>query len=78
MRLGRKAYLVNAAPAAERPLYVALANTLIGMVMIALALLGVVTQVAGIPATVATILPLSLVGIAATRWTPEPGDMTRI
>ena len=31
VRLGHKAYLVNAAPAAERPLYVALANTLIGM-----------------------------------------------
>ena len=46
--------------------------------MIALALLGVVAQVAGIPATVATILLLSLVGIAATRWTPEPEDMTRI
>jgi hypothetical protein len=31
VRLGRKAYLVTAAPPGERPLYVALANTIIGV-----------------------------------------------
>jgi hypothetical protein len=65
VRLGRKAYLVTAAPPDERPLYVALANTIIGVVMIALALLGVVAE-----------LGLSLLGVLATRWTPEPEDMT--
>jgi predicted MFS family arabinose efflux permease len=75
VRLGRKAYLVTAAPPGERPLYVALANTIIGVVMIALALLGVVAQVAGVPAAVAAVLGLSLLGVAATRWTPEPEQM---
>ena len=76
VRLGRKAYLVTAAPPKERPLYVALANTIIGVVMIGLALLGVVAQLAGIEAAVGAVLGLSLLGVAATRWTPEPADMT--
>jgi hypothetical protein len=76
VRLGRKAYIVTAAPAGERPLYVALANTVIGVVMIGLALLGVVAQVAGVPAAVGVVLGLSLLGVVATRRTPEPEDMT--
>jgi hypothetical protein len=75
VRLGRKAYLVTAAPPRERPLYVALANTVIGVVMIGLALLGVVAQVAGVPAAVGAVLGLSLLGVAATRRTAEPEDM---
>lgn len=75
VRLGRKAYLVTAAPPDERPLYVALANTIVGVVMIALVLLGVVAELAGVAAAVGTVLALSLLGVAATRWTPEPEDM---
>lgn len=56
----------------------ALANTLIGVVMIGLSLLGVVAQLAGAPAAVGTILVLSLLGVAATRWAPEPDRMTRV
>ena len=78
VRLGRKAYLVTAAPPRERPLYVALANTIIGVVMIGLTLLGVVAEVAGVPAAVGAVLRLSVLGVAATRLTPEPQDMTRM
>jgi MFS family permease len=78
VRLGRKAYLVNAAPPAERPLYVALANSIIGVVMILLALLGVVAEEAGVPAAVGAVLGLSLLGVVATRWTPEPGKMAGV
>lgn len=56
----------------ERPLYVALANTIIGVVMIGLALLGVVAELAGVAAAVGAVLGLSLLGVAATRWVPEP------
>jgi hypothetical protein len=77
VRLGRKAYLVTAAPPSERPLYIAVANTIIGVVMIGLALLGVVAGLAGVPAAVGAVLGLSLLGVAATRWVPEPQDMTR-
>ena len=75
VRLGRKAYLVTAAPPRERPLYVALANTIIGLVMIALALLGAVAEVAGVEGAVIAVLVVSLLGVAATRRTPEPEDM---
>jgi MFS transporter len=78
VRLGRKAYLVNAAPPGERPLYVALANSIIGVVMILLALLGVVAEEAGVPAAVGAVLGLSLLGVVATRWTPEPGRMAEV
>jgi hypothetical protein len=77
VRLGRKAYLVTAAPPGERPLYVALANTIIGVVMIALALLGVIAQVAGVSAAVGVVLGLSLLGMVATHRTPEPEDMVQ-
>ncbi|HET8535971.1 MAG TPA: MFS transporter [Solirubrobacteraceae bacterium] len=75
VRLGRKAYLVTAAPPAERPLYVALANTIIGLVMIALVLLGVLAQVAGVSSAVAAVAALSVLGVVATRRTPEPENM---
>jgi MFS family permease len=47
IRLGRKTWLVDYAPAAERPLYVSLANTLVGAGMLAGSLLGVLAQFAG-------------------------------
>jgi hypothetical protein len=75
VRLGRKAYLVTAAPPSERPLYVALANTIVGVVMIALALLGVIAEVAGVSAAVGAVLGLSLLGVVATHRTPEPEHM---
>jgi hypothetical protein len=45
--------------------------------MIALGFLGVIAQVAGVSAAVGAVLALSLLGVAATRWTPEPEDMAR-
>lgn len=70
MRPGRKAHLVNAAPPEERPLYMVLANTIMGGLMIAPALLGVLAQVAGVGAAIGAVLGLSLLGVAATRLTP--------
>ncbi|HET6689987.1 MAG TPA: MFS transporter [Miltoncostaeaceae bacterium] len=78
VRLGRKAYLVNAAPPGERPLYVALANTIMGVVMIALAVLGGIAETAGVSAAVAAVFGLSVLGVAATRWTPEPERMSTL
>jgi hypothetical protein len=66
VRLGRKAYLVTAAPPDERPLYVALANTIIGAVIIGLALSGVLAQVAGVSAAVGAGRPATRV-----NWLPR-------
>lgn len=72
VRLGRKAYPVNAAPPGERPLYVALANTIIGVVMIALAVLGGLAEAAGVSAAVGAVLVLSLLGVAAALGARAP------
>ena len=75
VRLGRKDLPRDAAPPDERPPYVALANTIIGVVMIGLTLLGVIAEVVGVSAAVGAALALSLLGVVATRWTPEPEHM---
>lgn len=40
-------------------------------------LISALAQVAGVSAAVVAVLGLSLLGVAATRRTPEPEDMTR-
>lgn len=60
IRLGRKTYLVDYAPSQERPLYVSLANTLVGAGMLAGGGLGFVAQLAGpVWAVAATVLLLA-------------------
>lgn len=61
MRLGRKTYLVDAAPADDRPLYVAVANTVAGALTFAWGGLGLLAQWTGVPVVLAV-----LAGAAAT------------
>lgn len=75
VRLGRKTYLVDAAPADERPLYVAFSNTSIGLLAIAGGGLGFVAQFFGSNALVLLLLMLALVGAAAAWWMPEAERM---
>ncbi len=76
VRLGRKTWLVDYAPAEDRPLYVSLANTLVGVAMLAGSLLGVIAQLIGTGGTIAlgAALLLTGVGFAASlpRVTEEP------
>jgi MFS family permease len=71
IRLGRKTYLIDLAPKSERPLYAALANTIVGMVALAGALLGVLAETAGIEAVIILLIALPLVGVAISRRLPE-------
>ena len=75
VRLGRKTYLVDAAPKDERPLYVAFSNTSIGILAIAGGGLGVIAQVFGIHALVVVLLVLSLGGALAAWRMPEAEAM---
>lgn len=75
IRNGRKAWVVNAAPPSERPLWVAATNTLAGLVTLSFAVLGVVAQVATVEVVVYVLLALSLAGIAAAALMPEDGDV---
>jgi MFS family permease len=60
-RLARKTYLVDYAPSGDRPLYVSLTNTVIGLVMLAGTLLGVIAQFTGVPPVIAGGLVLLVV-----------------
>jgi hypothetical protein len=75
VRLGRKTYLVDGAPADERPLYVAFANTSIGLVALLLGLIGVVAQFAGIVAAIILLIGLAVAGTLGAMLLPEAGDM---
>ena len=63
VRLGRKTWLVDYAPADSRPLYVSLANTLVGAAMLAGSLLGLVAELVGTTGTVAIGATLLAVGV---------------
>ena len=71
IRVGRKAYVVNAAPEADRASWTAATNTLAGLVALALMALGLLAQLAGVAAAVWTLLALATLGVAAALATPS-------
>lgn len=75
VRLGRKTYLVDAAPAEERPLYVATGNTLIGCFTLASGLLGLLLAILGLAPMLALLGLLSLIGALAAWRMPEAAHM---
>ena len=85
VRLGRKTYLVDGMPAAERPLYSAVSNTLLGLVMLAGSALGVVQSVVGTQWLIAGFVGTTLLAIVLAWRMPEaeymvshpPGQITQ-
>lgn len=75
VRLGRKTYLVDAAPKDERPLYVAFSNTSIGVLALGAGTFGLVAQVFGVNALVVLLVTLSLLGAWAAWLMPEADEM---
>ncbi|WP_022727163.1 MFS transporter [Fodinicurvata sediminis] len=74
-RLGRKTYLVDAAPSEERPLYVAFANSAIGLVALALGGLGILADL-WVPATaVIAFTVLAFLGGFLSYIMPEANRM---
>jgi hypothetical protein len=74
-RLGRKTYLVDAPPAVERPLYVALHNTLIGALFLVSALFGFLADWLGVDVLIALMVALMVVGAVTTWRMPEAEQM---
>jgi MFS family permease len=66
-RLGRKTYLVDYAPKEERPLYVAFANTVIGIFTLTSGLLGVVASLAGFKILLLVLIGLLIVAIVLSQ-----------
>ena len=75
IRVGRKSYLVDAAPTDERPLYKAVANTTVGLLTLSFAALGIFAQLLGVDAVLALLFALGLLGVAACWYMPEADRM---
>ncbi|WP_119462529.1 MFS transporter [Rhodospirillaceae bacterium SYSU D60014] len=73
VRVGRKTYLVDAAPERDRPLYVAFANSAVGVVTLAAGALGLLAALIGVPALIALLALLALAG-AAAAWALHEAD----
>lgn len=76
LRLGRKTYLVDAAPEAERPLYNAFANTVTGLLALAGGSLGVLADAAGPAAAVGAVMALTAAGALVTWRLPEAAELS--
>lgn len=75
VRLGRKTYLVDGAPAEARPLYVAVTNTLVGAVTLGAGVLGLIAEVLSVPILLITFLLLMGSGILVAWRMPEAEKM---
>jgi hypothetical protein len=77
VRLGRKTYLVDGAPADERPLYVAFANTVAGGVALVGGLFGVIADLASVTMVLGLLAILAALGAVAARRLPPAEEMAR-
>lgn len=71
VRLGRKTWLVDAAPAEERATWVAFANTTVGPLVLAAGALGLIAQFLGAAWMMVALVLLALAGTLAAWWMPE-------
>jgi hypothetical protein len=76
VRLGRKTYLVDGAPRMDRPLYVAVSNTLIGVLTLVGSGLGFIADFFGIPFLIFTLTGLATVAIMTSYRLPEAENMS--
>ncbi len=70
-RIGRNTWLIDAVSAAERPVYVAFANTAMGVITLAWGVLGLVAQLAGVPVLLALLGVFALAGAIFASAIPE-------
>lgn len=77
IRLGRKTYLVDAAPEKERPLYVAVSNTLVGVITVLSAALGVIADVLGVSWLIGLFATLMAAGVVLSLMLPPAAEMVQ-
>jgi len=75
VRLGRKTYLVDATEDSDRPLYVSMSNSLMGVVTFAYGGLGFLTRAVGVEGLLLILMTLSLLGAGAALVSPEADEM---
>ena len=71
VRLGRKTYVVDLASGNRRTDYVAVSNTVIGVVLLFLGSMGAVAQVFSVPLVILVLSILGLAGSAMSWSLPE-------
>jgi hypothetical protein len=77
VRLGRKTYLLDGAPDRERPLMVAVANTVVGILYAAAAVLGLMADQVGVPAVLGVLGGMAVLGTLMSWRLPEAGELFR-
>lgn len=75
VRLGRKTWLLDAAPERRRPLMVAVANTAVGVMYAVAAGLGVLAEFAGVGVVLAALGAMALAGTLLAWRLPEASRM---
>jgi len=70
-RLSRKTYLVDYAPADERPTYVSVANTFIGLFTIVAASFGLVAEAFGLPVQIIFFMSLLVIAVLLSFKLPK-------
>jgi len=75
LRLGRKTYLLDGAPAAERPLYTAFANSMVGVLAFGGGLLGLLADFTAPAAALYVLTALAALGALASWRLPEARRM---
>ena len=76
IRLGRKTYLIDGAPDEERPTYVALGNTIIGILTILGSGLGWFADVLGIQVLITVLMVAALIGATLAFRLPPATKMS--
>ena len=74
-RMGRKTYLVDAAPENERPLYVAVSNTLVGIIFLGSSLIGLLAALIGVQGVITAFTLMMLAGSVMAFRLPDPAEM---
>ena len=77
VRLGRKTYLLDGAPDRERPLMVAVANTVVGILYAAAAVLGLMADQVGVAAVLGVLGGMAVLGTLMSWTLPEAGELFR-
>ncbi len=77
IRMGRKTYLVDAAPEKERPLYVAVSNTLVGVITVLSAVVGFGADLFGVEWLIALFGLMMIAGIVVSLSLPQAEEMVK-
>lgn len=75
IRMGRKTYLVDGAPEKDRPLYVAVSNTFVGLITVSSVVLGFIADLMGVEWLIALFGLLMAAGIIVSLQLPNADNM---